>query len=169
MNLDRFTARFTRNAESIRSMIEGISDEQAHWKPDPDSWSILEVINHLYDEEKEDFWVRLDIILHKPDQPWPPIDPAGWVVERQYNQRQLQESLDNFLRERQASIRWLSGLTSPDWEATYAAPFGKIKAGDMFSSWVAHDLLHMRQLVELHWAYTMNLSKPYRLDYAGSW
>lgn len=169
MNLDRFTARLTRNAESIRSMIEGIPDEQAHWKPDPDSWSILEVVNHLYDEEKEDFRVRLDIILHKPDQPWPPIDPVGWIVERQYNQRQLQESLDNFLRERQASIRWLSELTSPDWEATYAAPFGKIKAGDMFSAWVAHDLLHMRQLVELHWAYTMNLSKPYRLDYAGSW
>jgi len=169
MNLDLFTARLTNNAESIRSMIEGISDEQANWKPDPDSWSILEVINHLYDEEKEDFRVRLDIILHKPDQPWPPIDPAGWVVERQYNQRQLQESLDNYLRERQASIRWLSGLTSPDWEATYAAPFGKIKAGDMFSAWVAHDLLHMRQLVELHWAYTMNRSKPYRLDYAGSW
>ena len=169
MNLDRFTARLTSNAESIRSMIEGISDEQAHWKPDSDSWSILEVINHLYDEEKEDFRVRLGIILHQPDQPWPPIDPAGWVVERQYNQRQLQESLDNFLRERQASILWLSGLTSPDWEATYAAPFGKIKAGDMFSAWVAHDLLHMRQLVELHWAYTMNLSKPYRLDYAGSW
>ncbi|MCK4692279.1 MAG: hypothetical protein KAT23_01525, partial [Anaerolineales bacterium] len=75
----------------------------------------------------------------------------------------------NFLRERQASIRWLSELTSLDWEVTYAAPFGKIKAGDMFSAWVAHDLLHMRQLVELHWAYTMNLSKPYRLDYAGSW
>ena len=169
MNLDRFTARLTSNAESIRSMIEGISDEQAGWKPDPDTWSILEVVNHLYDEEKEDFRIRLDIILHQPDQPWPPIDPAGWVLERQYNQRELQESLDNFLRERQASIRWLNRLTSPYWEATYEAPFGKIKAGDMFAAWVAHDLLHMRQLVELHWAYLLNLSKPYRLDYAGSW
>ena len=169
MNLDRFTARLTSNAESIRSMIEGISGEQAGWKPDPDSWSILEVVNHLYDEEMEDFRVRLDIILHQPDQPWPPIDPAGWVVERQYNQRKLQESVDNFLRERQASLRWLNQLTSPDWEAAYEAPFGKIKAGDMFTSWVAHDLLHMRQLVELRWAYLLNLSKPYRLDYAGSW
>ena len=169
MNRDRFTAQFARNAESIRSMIEGISDEQASWKPDPDSWSILEVINHLYDEEKEDFRVRLDIILHKPDQPWPPIDPEGWVGERQYNQRELQESLDNFLRERRASLCWLNRLTSPDWEATYEAPFGKITAGDMFSSWVAHDLLHMRQLVELHWAYLLNLSKPYKPDYAGSW
>ena len=169
MNLDHFTAQMTNNAESIRSMIEGISDEQAGWKPDPDSWSILEVINHLYDEEKEDFRVRLDIILHQPDQPWPPIDPAGWVVERQYNQRELQESVDNYLRERQASLGWLNQLDSPDWEAAYEAPFGEIKAGDMFTSWVAHDLLHIRQLVELHWAYLMNLSKPYRSDYAGNW
>ena len=169
MDLDHFTAQMTNNAESIRSMIEGISDEQAGWKPDPDSWSILEVINHLYDEEKEDFRVRLDIILHQPDQPWPPIDPAGWVVERQYNQRELQESVDNYLRERQASLGWLNQLDSPDWEAAYEAPFGEIKAGDMFTSWVAHDLLHIRQLVELHWAYLMNLSKPYRSDYAGNW
>ena len=169
MDLDHFTAQMTNNAESIRSMIEGISDEQAGWKPDPDSWSILEVINHLYDEEKEDFRVRLDIILHQPDQPWPAIDPAGWVVERQYNQRELQESVDNYLRERQASLGWLNQLDSPDWEAAYEAPFGEIKAGDMFTSWVAHDLLHIRQLVELHWAYLMNLSKPYRSDYAGNW
>ena len=169
MNLDHFTARLSSNAESIRCMIEGISDEQVGWKPDPDSWSILEVINHLYDEEKEDFRVRLDIILHEPDKPWPPIDPAGWVVERQYDQRELQESVDNFLLERRSSISWLNRLTSPDWEATYEAPFGEIKAGDMFASWVAHDLLHIRQLVELHWAYLVNLSKPYRLDYAGSW
>jgi hypothetical protein len=169
MNLDLFTGRLTSNAESIRSMIEGISDEQAGWKPDPDSWSILEVVNHLYDEEKEDFRVRLDIILHQPDQPWPAIDPSGWVVERQYNQRELPESLDNFLHERQASIRWLNQLTSPYWQATYEAPFGKITAGDMFTSWVAHDLLHMRQLVELHWAYLVNLSKPFKPDYAGTW
>jgi hypothetical protein len=34
---------------------------------------------------------------------------------------------------------------------------------------VAHDLLHMRQLVELHWAYTMTKGDPYRTGYAGTW
>jgi hypothetical protein len=49
------------------------------------------------------------------------------------------------------------------------APFGQISAGDMFASWVAHDLLHIRQLVELHWAYTTRQLQPYNVEYAGGW
>jgi len=169
MNLDHFTAQMANNAETIRTLIQGVSDEQARWKPGPDCWSILEVINHLYDEEIEDFRTHLDIVLHHPSQPWPRIDPEGWVTERQYNQREIGESLDNFLNARKESLVWLRGLSSPNWEATYDAPFGQITAGDLFASWVAHDLLQIRQLVELHWAYTTLLVTPHEVDYAGPW
>ena len=37
------------------------------------------------------------------------------------------------------------------------------------SSWVAHDLLHTRQLVELLWAHTEARLKPYGTRYAGEW
>lgn len=169
MNLDLLTTQMADNARRIQSLIEGVSAEQARWKPTPDAWSVLEVVNHLYDEEKEDFRVRLDIILHHPDRPWPPIDPERWVTERQYNQRELEESLGGFLRARKESLEWLGGLSSPNWEAVYKAPFGQITAGAVFASWVAHDLLHMRQLLGLHWAYVGLLVNPYRVDYAGSW
>jgi hypothetical protein len=168
-DIEQFTARLTRQAETIRTLVQGVSDEQAGWRPSPDAWSVLEVINHLYDEEIEDFRQHLDHILHHPAQPWPRIDPQGWVTERQYIQRQIGASLDNFLRERETSLAWLKGLTSPNWEATYAAPFGQIAAGDMLASWVAHDLLHTRQLVELHWAYVSFLAAPHKVDYAGLW
>jgi hypothetical protein len=127
------------------------------------------VINHLLDEEEEDFRVRLDFALHRPDEPWPGIDPGGWVTERQYNGRDPGESLRNFLAAREKSLVWLKGLSSPNWETAYDAPFGRITAGDIFASWVAHDLLHIRQLVELHWAYTMMKVDPYRVNYAGAW
>ena len=169
MNLDLLFAQMTQDAGRIQSLAEGVSAEQACWKPNPDSWSILEVVNHLYDEEREDFRVRLDIILHQPERSWPPIDPQGRVVERKYNQRDIGESLEGFLRERRQSLVWLEGLSSPNWDAAYEAPFGLITAGDMLASWVAHDLLQMRQLVELHWAYTGVLVSPYKVDYAGSW
>ena len=42
-------------------------------------------------------------------------------------------------------------------------------AGDMFSSWVAHDLLHLRQLVELQYTYTVQTVQPYAVIYAGEW
>jgi hypothetical protein len=160
----------TEHAEMIRTLVQSVSTEQARWKPDPASWSILEVVNHLYDEEREDFRVRLGLILHQSGQDWPPIDPPGWVVQRGYNQRDLGLSLSGFLDERRASLAWLRGLGSPDWQLAALAPWGKfITAGDMLSAWVAHDLLHLRQLVELHWAYTVQVLQPYSTAYAGDW
>ena len=158
-----------RNAEIVQVMVMGMPDEQARWKPDPQSWSVLEVIHHLYDEEILDFRARLDVILHRPDQPWTPIDPEGWVVSRRYNQQNFSATLEKFLLARQESLAWLEGLDDPDWNAQYRAPFGPITAGDMLASWVAHDLLHMRQLVELKWAYTVQQLQPFCVDYAGEW
>jgi hypothetical protein len=169
MKLEQFTQQMARQAEAIRALVQGISDEQARWKPSPDEWSILEVINHLYDEEIEDFRTHLDLILHHPSDPWPRIDPQGWVTERQYNALEVAKSLDNFLDARKESLAWLEGLTSPNWEAAFQVPWGQIAAGDMLASWVAHDLLHLRQLVELHRAYVVRLADPHKVDYAGPW
>ena len=70
---------------------------------------------------------------------------------------------------RNDALAWLDSLENPDWDTTYEAPFGEITAGDMFVSWVTHDLLHLRQLVELQRSYLEEQAKPYQLDYAGDW
>ncbi len=170
VDLERFTIRLSRNADTIASLVQGVAQAQARWKPDSQAWSILEVINHLYDEEREDFRQRLDLILHQPDRPWPPNDPEGWVIERQYNQRDLKISLENFLKERERSLAWLNDLAAPNWENSYKHPSaGTITANDMLAAWAAHDLLHIRQLVELHWAYHAQAARPIALNYAGIW
>ena len=169
MNFEQLAEQMANNANAILSLTRGVSVEQARWKPDPDSWSMLEVINHLYDEEREDFRARLDCILYHPDKPWSRIDPQGWVTERQYNQRDFDGSIENFLHAREESLAWLKGLSSPDWQAVYDAPFGPITAGDMLAAWVAHDLLAMRQLVELRWAHMLRMVEPYKVEYAGQW
>jgi hypothetical protein len=162
-------AQMASNAQAVQALVRDVSDEQARWRPGPEDWSILEVINHLYDEELEDFRAHLDLILHHPGERWPSIDPQGWVVERRYSERDPARSLQEFLRVREQSLTWLKGLSEPNWRAVYTAPFGEITAGDMLASWVAHDLLHLRQLVELHWAYTTQQAQPYRVRYAGVW
>ncbi len=169
MNLHILTAQMERNAAAIQALVEGVSDVQARWKPGAEDWSILEVVNHLYDEEIEDFRAHLDLILHRPAEPWPRIDPQGWVTARRYNERDLAESLQNFARAREESLAWLKGLAAPDWQATTEAPFGEIAAGDVLAAWLAHDLLHLRQLVELHWTHTRQQVAPYSVRYAGEW
>ena len=169
MNIDYCLQQMANDAQRIRSLVEGIDDTQARWRPDPESWSILEVVCHLLDEERKDFRVRLDLTLHKPGETWPGIDPASWVTEYNYNEQDLAASLQAFQEEREASLAWLKRLESPDWEATYEAPWGPMRAGDLLASWVAHDLLHMRQLVELHWLYKEEQVEPYSTRYAGEW
>jgi len=159
--------RFNHNAEAIKRLVITISDTQARWKSISTDWSILEVINHLYDEEREDFRQRLDLLLHHPEQPWPGIDPVGWVTERRYNERDLATSLANFLQERAASIAWLQSLEQPKWENSYHHPAaGSISAANLLFCWLGHDLLHLRQLTQLHWQY---LEQSFPLNYAGDW
>ncbi|BAM00720.1 MULTISPECIES: DinB family protein [Caldilinea] len=169
MEIEHFAQQMLADAERIRVLVQGVSSDQARWKPDDISWSILEVIGHLYDEERLDFRVRLDFMLHRPGEPWPAINPQGWVQEHRYNEEELQELLGGFLAAREDSVRWLRGLLSPNWEVVYEAPFGQIRAGDLLAAWVAHDLLHMRQLVELHWGYLVKEVEPYQVVYAGEW
>jgi hypothetical protein len=169
MQFEMLCQDLARGAEIVRALTTGLTEEEARFKPDPESWSVLEVVCHLYDEEREDFCQRLDIMLHRPAEKWPPIDPMGWVTARRYNERDVSESLAGFLAERERSLAWLEGLSAPNWEAEYAAPFGPLRAGDMLASWVAHDTLHIRQLVELQRGRNQRLAAPFGLRYAGEW
>ena len=158
------------NAAAIQHLVAGIDAAQARWKPSPQAWSALEVINHLADEEREDFRARIRHVLSGSDEPAPPINPQGWVVERAYNQRDLGESLADYLQERQRSLEWLRGLTDVFWDTPVRqSPVPGFRAGDFLVSWVAHDILHQRQLVELKWAYGLTMYAPYDPGYAGDW
>jgi len=155
--------------QAILILMRGLTEEALRWKPNTSSWSMLEVLNHLVDEEIYDFRAHLEHILHTPNQPWPEIDPQGWVTQKQYNQRLLDESLANFGSERKASITWLKTLSEPNWESSVEFSWGNLSAGDMLASWVAHDLLHLRQLIELRYQLRDNFSQPFSVTYAGKW
>ena len=95
MEFEHLLKQLEDNARIIFNLTHGISDERARWRPDPDSWSVLEVINHLYDEEYDDFRQRLDCILYHPEKSWQHINPHGRVSEREYNKQDLEISIQN--------------------------------------------------------------------------
>lgn len=158
------------NAKAVQALVGGISTEQARWKPNAEAWSILEVINHLSDEEREDFRARVKVVLNGSVEPFALINPPQAVIDRRYNERDLTASVNDFLSERQASLDWLRKLDVPQWETKCLhPPLDDLSAGDFFVSWVAHDMLHLRQLVELKWAYGLTKFGDYSPEYAGRW
>ena len=159
----------TNSTEMIRALLSGITQDEARVKPNPESWSILEVICHLYDIEREDFREHLDFILHRQNEEYHVIDPQSWVTERKYNEQDFIGMQEKFFTERWKSLEWLNGLSNVDWDITYTSQYGSMKAGEMFGSWIAHDNLHIRQLTELRRNFIERITQPYDIEYAGDW
>lgn len=162
--------RLERGADAVRAVALVCSDDDARWKPDPGSWSMLEIVCHLVDEEAEDFPLRLRLLLEDREREWPAIDPEGWAVQRNYQERNLGERVDRFVAARRESVAWLRVLKHPDWSATKVHPrFGSMRAGDLLGAWAAHDALHLRQMARRLHQMAHRDACPFEIGYAGAW
>ena len=161
--------KLQRGRDVIVALCADVEDDFWCWRPATGKWSLLEVINHLADEERDDFRKRIDLLLHHAGTAWPPIDPQGWVEQRHYNEQDPRESLSRFTEERQRSLQWLAALGPVDWQATYAHASGPLRAGDLLLSWTIHDDLHARQILRLHHDHALRLAAPFSAAYAGPW
>jgi hypothetical protein len=167
MDFNYFISSLENSAKKIQNLLDGVSEEQSKWKPNPEKWSILEVVNHLYDEEKDDFRKRLNLTLHAPDKDWPGIDPEYWVKSHEYYKKDYSQSVKNFLDERNKSLEWIRTLPKPDWKQIHQHPtIGPLSAADLLAAWATHDYLHMRQLSDLRARYLNVLASPFSTKYA---
>ena len=169
MNHNKIIQELTRNKLVFNESLTGLTDEEFLWKQNPEKWCLLEIICHLYDEEREDFRTRTKQVLESPELLLPKIDPVGWVIERKYLQQNFSEKLKDFLSEREQSIKWLQSLKNPKWENAYNHPkLGKMTAKLILTNWLAHDYLHIRQITKLKYDHLKSKSDA-DLSYAGNW
>ena len=169
MERDHLFTGLARHREVFRTMLTGLASEEVRWKPAPAKWCALEIICHLYDEEREDFRARLRHVLETPDRPMPKIDPPAWVTERKYMEQDFEETLKKFLGERDKSVTWLRSLKDAPWGNFHRHPtVGPVSCELLLTNWVAHDLHHIRQLNNLRYGYLASISTV-PLDYAGKW
>lgn len=157
------------NAHIFSNLLSNKSSEEIQFKPKPEAWNLLEIICHLVDEEKEDFRMRLKIVLETPGTFPPPIDPEGWPVSRNYLDQDFQERLNSFIDERKISIEWLKSIEHFNWNHAYEhVKLGPLSAKLFLSNWLAHDYLHIRQITRLNHQYLKHISDE-NLSYAGTW
>lgn len=169
MNRTAIRQELSKNKNVFKELLTGLTDQEYLWKPNPNKWCLLEIICHLHDEECEDFRARTAHVLKTPTKPLQPINPSGWVQERQYIKQNYANKLGHFLNEREKSIEWLQSLRTPKWDNAYEHPkFGPMTAKMFLSSWLAHDYLHIRQILKIKFDYLKHLNEE-TLSYAGNW
>ena len=158
-----------RNSATFASQLLAQTQEEYTWRPGPEKWCLLEIVCHLLDEEKEDFRPRVKITLENPDQLPAPIDPSSWVKDRNYLEQNFILILSQFLEARADSVAWLHSLESPQWKNEFEhVKLGPISAEMLLRNWLAHDLIHLRQILRIKFAY-LQATTAEDLSYAGNW
>lgn len=71
--------------------------------------------------------------------------------ERKYNQRKLSESIENFIEERQSTLKWFQSLSFPNWDSMATIPSGgkivEISARRILELWVGNELLMISEII----------------------
>lgn len=169
MDVQYIIGELRRNKIIFKDLLENLNNDLIFWKQNDQKWCLLEIVCHLYDEEREDFRARVKRTLTEPGKELDKIDPAGWVTSRKYIEQDYPTKLNGFLAERDNSIKFLESLETPKWDNFYQhAKFGKMSAELFFTNWLAHDYLHIKQIIRLKYEYLDTMTNE-KLNYAGDW
>ena len=169
MNSINIIQELEKNKAVFKELLSNNIKEAYLWKQEPKKWCLLEIVCHLYDEEREDFRTRVDYVLENPERTLPPFDPVSWVADRNYIGQDYKSKVESLLLERTNSINWLQSLKNPKWDNTYQHPkLGSLSAKLFLSNWLAHDYLHIKQIIRLKFDY-LKYHSGENLNYAGAW
>ena len=169
MEFGYFIKELEANKGVFESLLKGIDGDLRTWKQHPEKWCLLEIICHLYDEEREDFRQRFRYLIESPKNDPPPINPQLWVEERKYMEQDYNGKLAAFLEERSDSISYLKSLATVPWDNRYQHKhFGPIGPRHYLHNWLAHDYLHIKQITRLKYDYVLQHSDQ-NMTYAGEW
>ena len=170
-DLDGWRRRSLAQADAIAGLMRGVPAADLRHRPAPGRWTILGIINHLADEDIEDFPLRIRSTIADPAAPWPAIDPESWPETRGYDARDPGESIARFLQGRLAA--WTSvmpALANADWDAAHRHPMlGPLRVRDLMAAWLAHDLIHLRQIGGILFQRLPHHGGGASTAYAGTW
>jgi len=150
-NLNEAIEVLERTPQTLARLLSGLSGGWLHCREGEDTWSPYEVIGHLAEAERTNWIPRLETILQDGERkPFPPFDRYAHLSESP--DLPIDGKLQVFQELRERSLARLSELlpSDPRLEATGTHPaFGPVKARELVSAWVVHDLSHTAQIVRV--------------------
>lgn len=137
-----------RSAEEFLEIVKETDPSLTTRRPAPEQWSARDIVCHLVDTERLIFRMRMQRFVEDAEPPFfPDIDHTPWEVEHRYAEQSLDLKLDEFLRERQATIAMLEGINQDDFarRGTHEAR-GEITLADVAEYCAKHTDIHSNQV-----------------------
>ncbi|HEX5322983.1 MAG TPA: DinB family protein [Capsulimonadaceae bacterium] len=129
-------------------LLDGIADEQADRRPDPDRFTIREVMAHLADWEPV-LQERLRMTRDEDQPTLEVVDPAKRAIEHDYAHSDVREQLQLFAERRAATSAIVRNFTLEQWERKAIRPnIGAMTMESIVALIPLHDMYHLRQVAE---------------------
>lgn len=133
-------------ADSLRRVVDGMSEEQMSQPEAPGKWSVRQVLRHLADSDLVWAW-RLRMVLAQDRPPLTGYDQDAWAARLHYQDAPSAESIDEFEVVRRGNLRLLQRASTADLERVGVhAERGDESLAHMMRLYAGHDLLHIRQI-----------------------
>ena len=134
----------------LEDILQNVSDEWTMHNEGGDTWSSYDIVGHLIHVERTNWMERLEIILHKEDKKFIPLDRFAQFKESEV--KSLQQLLSVFSALRKENLQKLKSfhLTEDDLNKTGIHPeFGDVTLRQLLSTWTIHDLTHIAQITRV--------------------
>jgi len=134
----------------IEKIVNSATDEEMHWKPSMDRWSIGEVLAHLAEVEVIGFRERIQKMVESDSPQLEAYDQNAAYDAGRYSARKARENLHLFCHERDRSLSFLRYIpASVVTRSGIHTKIGKVTVNQLMNEWAFHDLGHIRQIAEL--------------------
>ena len=146
--IDQTIAVLARTPAALDALLRGLPDACTSGNEGPGTWSSSDIVGHLIHGERTNWIPRAMRILEAGEAS--PFEPFDRLAQQRNNRgRPLGDLLDEFARERSASLHTLQALhlQPADLDRRGRHPeLGVVTLGQLIASWAAHDLTHLHQL-----------------------
>ena len=130
------------------TLLEGLTEEEADRRPDPDRFTIREIIAHLADWDPV-FLERLTRMRAEDHPTLPGYDEGQWAIDHDYAHTDWREQLALFTERRYALAAFLRSCSPEEWARTANRPeIGILTIESQALLIPLHDLYHLRQIAE---------------------
>ena len=155
--------------EKLRREIATMSPKEMKARPAPDKWSVQEILAHLDDVEERAMRARVVAMIERDEPVLLPFDQEKRAVEMRYDRKDPRRTLNSFVRQRQANLKWLRALKPAQLKRKgMHQTVGEITAREMIHEWAFHDLGHLKQILEVKryalWPRIGNMRAFYKLS-----
>ena len=146
------------SAVKLKKSIHGLTPAQLKWRPEPEKWSIAEIIAHMTDAEIVASW-RLRSVIGENGVALQPFDQNAWAAVFDYQRRDARRSLEVFRVLREENLAMLKGIPRERWE-NYGMHVerGKETIAHLLRLYAGHDTNHILQVDKI--ARQLKTAKP---------